>query len=1015
MTTDHILWHTKLAARLHDPAEKALVLLRDPAGHENGTSRALTRLLGLHAITADTLDADNDEALVRTVFKEGISRTMYRHVQRADWWAAAADRPQWPMEEITVSTKKGEEKTFKVAHWAQVRWANKPMLLHPLTGDTFDLGQHGGLSDTDFHDIKERSFNHHARLLLALEDQAPGQSLDSKKALLALWRFAPDLREGDDNGKLGELWKLLPADTRIPDHSIWDHLDLTSAFAGAFAADPEGEAALLTLSIGPVQPFIASARKMEDLWAGSHLLARLSWEAMRVVCEQLGPDAILFPRLRGVPQVDVWLRDTCGLPADLFTDCDWMQGGTDSNPLFAAALPNRFVAVVPASHAKEIAQAVQTQVRQWLQEQGEAVVKRLLDEARIEPDAALPCFAQMREQLEGFPEVHWAAVPFSLIGVANVQKQTGLDTTQLSDAMRPFFAAAPGQDAGFLATPAWQLLRQELHAQDDSGQKFTFFTANPGVLYPAVHDLAERALAAAKALRPYAQSPQEGWRCSLSGETEWLTTDRAQLGLPAGQRSDTLWARIAQSKPAWAKKGEHLGALAAIKRLWPTLFADEVGKALGKKNIGRFVVSTHTMALAHQLDQWLEHGGQCTPELQRRLERYQAQLDTVALPRHLMRHQRTAAAEATQTAGLLPALLDLASEDSISDTEATLIRGAVRQTLASVRENAQDDRLETYYSLLLMDGDRMGAWLSGDNAIPYRDSFHPQVRAGFDDRASRHADLRRYGDQLRALSPNRHLAISGALNDFSLTVVRHVVEREHLGRLIYAGGDDVFAMLPVADLLSAMQRLCHAYSGHDPAHEGGRDPGGLTLRNGFAILNGKLMRMMGTQATASCGAVIAHHQAPLAAVRRELHAAEQRAKNEGGRDAFSITIIKRSGGALRLTANWGEPVALLNDLRAFLAADGVSRRAAYHTLEWLDAQTLPAPEGDGAMLQSLLAYQLDRQAGGPAKAQAAPLALRLTAQTLNQPAAQRIGWLRNFISVAEFLAREVRTSAAEAP
>ena len=172
----------------------------------------------------------------------------------------------------------------------------------------------------------------------------------------------------------------------------------------------------------------------------------------------------------------------------------------------------------------------------------------------------------MREQLEGFPEVHWAAVPFSLIGVANVQKQTGLDTTQLSDAMRPFFAAAPGQDAGFLATPAWQLLRQELHAQDDSGQKFTFFTANPGVLYPAVHDLAERALAAAKALRPYAQSPQEGWRCSLSGETEWLTTDRAQLGLPAGQRSDTLWARIAQSKPAWAKKGEHLGALAAIKK-----------------------------------------------------------------------------------------------------------------------------------------------------------------------------------------------------------------------------------------------------------------------------------------------------------------------------------------------------------------------------------------------------------------------------------------------------------------
>ena len=173
--------------------------------------------------------------------------------------------------------------------------------------------------------------------------------------------------------------------------------------------------------------------------------------------------------------------------------------------------------------------------------------------------------------------------------------------------------------------------------------------------------------------------------------------------------------------------------------------------------------------------------------------------------------------------------------------------------------------------------------------------------------------------------------------------------------------------------------------------------------------------MLGSKATASCGAVIAHHQAPLTAVRRELHTAEQRAKNEGGRDAFSITIIKRSGGALRLTANWGEPVALLNDLRAFLAADGVSRRAAYHTLEWLDAQTLPTPEGDGTMLQSLLAYQLDRQASGDAKAQANTLAQRLTKQTVGQPMGQRIPWLRNFISVAEFLAREVRSSAAEAP
>ena len=69
---------------------------------------------------------------------------------------------------------------------------------------------------------------------------------------------------------------------------------------------------------------------------------------MRVICERLGPDAILLPRLRGIPQVDVWLREECDLPRKWFDDCEWTKQKTDANPLFSAALPNRFVAVVPA-------------------------------------------------------------------------------------------------------------------------------------------------------------------------------------------------------------------------------------------------------------------------------------------------------------------------------------------------------------------------------------------------------------------------------------------------------------------------------------------------------------------------------------------------------------------------------------------------------------------------------------------------------------------------------------------
>ena len=1011
--SNDILWQTKLAARIHDPAEKALVLLRDPAGHENGTSAVLKRLLGLERLP-DTLDPDNAEALSTVLFKKGLSPSIYRQIQRADWWAAAADRPQWPMQDITVTTRQGKQKTLKVADWAQVRWTQKPVLIHPLTGDQYDLGQHGGLGDTEFQEIKQKSFEHFSGLLKALGAQ-DGAPEDLRKTLLTYWRFGPELAEEEDNGKLGALWGLLPADTRIPDHSIWDHLDLTSAFAGAFAADPDGdpdgEAALLALSIGPVQGFIAAARTTSDLWAGSHLLSRLSWEAMRPVCEALGPDAILFPRLRGISQVDLWLRDQMDLPANLFRDCEWMQGGTDANPLFSAALPNRFVAVVPASRARALAEEVTVKVREWLQNAGQEVVKRLLDVAGLDKESRTPS-EQMREQLEGFPEVHWAAVPFSLIHPRNKQRQTDLDTSGLTAAMAPFFGKEG--DGGFLATPAWQALRKEI----DWGDGTAFFAPNPGVLYPAVYDLAERVMAAAKATRMFGNSPQAGWRCSLTGETEWLTTDRAQLDVPPGQRTDTLWTRVAGRKPAWAKKGEHLGALPAIKRLWPTLFAEEVKNAI-KKPVDPLVVSTHTMALAHQLGKWLDKGGHMSESMAFELRRYR--VDPVAMPRMIMRMSGSKS-EALKNAKLIPALLDLIPDTDTSEAEIQKIRQLVKQTLANLGqgEEQQEIRLETYYALIMLDGDRMGAMLSGVGAdddpaaIAYRDSFHPQVQAGFDQHAAGQPLIQAYGQQKRPISPNRHLAISGALNDFSQTVVRHIVEEEHLGRVIYAGGDDVLAMLPVADMLPVMQRLRQAYSGEDPDHDGGMHQG-LTLQNGFAALKVrrggrnrlKLMRMMGKNATASCGAVIAHHQAPLGAVLRALRAAEQRAKQEGDRDAFSITVIKRSGGALRLTENWGEPVRLLNDLIAFLRAEGVSRRAVYHTLEWL--HDLPDPGDDSGLLESLLTYQLARQADEKSlKAQAPGLAERLAALTAAQ-SRHRLKWLENFLTVGEFLARETRT------
>src|SRR5690625_4501829 len=304
--SDQTIWKTKLAARIHDPAEKALVLLRDPAGHEGGTSLALKRLLGLDQ-QPEHIDPDSDDGLSTVIFKNGLPGDIYRHVQRADWWAAAADRPQWPMEEQRVTSRKGEEVTLRIAPWAQVSWTKEPVLVHPLAGEAYKIP--GGLGETDIDAFKTRSFDHFSELLVKL-GAGGDQPQDLRKTLLTYWRFGPDLSvtsaDTKDFHKLGHLWSMLPAGSRVPDHSICDHLALTSAFAGAFAADPDGEAALLALSIGPVQGFISAARKMDDLWAGSHLLSRLSWEVMRPLCEGLCPDDIMFKHMSVLPVWYLW-------------------------------------------------------------------------------------------------------------------------------------------------------------------------------------------------------------------------------------------------------------------------------------------------------------------------------------------------------------------------------------------------------------------------------------------------------------------------------------------------------------------------------------------------------------------------------------------------------------------------------------------------------------------------------------------------------------------------------------
>ncbi len=940
------LWQTKLAARLHDPLEKPLILMRTEEGHEEGTSAVLREKLGLTKLPSAVREA----------------------VKRADHWASAADRAAFP----------NRNADGRWPRWQQVRFHEKPVIIHPLTGTAFNLGK---LSDIEPAQAKALAQSHLKRLIHAG---------DLQRTALAFWRFGPEI----DAHEIRSLWAQLPADTRVPDHSIHDHLDLTAALATCFAADAGGSA-LLAVSLGPVQDFIAASRSTSDLWAGSHLLSRMSWEAMRVICERLGPEAVLFPRLRGVPLVDLWLRDEMGLDAGLFADCEWTRAKSDANPLFAAALPNRFTALVPAGQARELAGEITRRVRAWVRARAEDAFRKMLAAAEIEDDPGSYGYEQIARQLEGFPEVHWVSVPWSLVDT-DTKGKVEAGTPRLAEAMRPFFQSEP---PGFLGKPAWRLLSGGITLEDG-----WFWKPNPGALYPVLQELLERALAAVKSVRAFGQIEEGGWRDSLTGEAEWLTHDPEHLKLPPGGRGDTLWSRMAENRPAWAGKKECLSAIGTLKRLWPTLFVEEL-KGLDL-DVSRFVVSSHTMALATSITTALKEKKPLPAELRTELETIR---DHVALPRKLADELRDH--PDGNLIRRLPAWLD---HQTANDNDDDLQAGdRARKRL----EDWLGTMPEAYYGLLLMDGDRMGAWLSADDefTLPHEACFHPQVRAALQSFKVDTGFLE-YASSNRAPNPARHMAVSEALNHFALSLAPAVAEAHYHGRILYAGGDDLMAMFPVADLLPAMAALRATYSGDTPAAmglEGGSEEhfGFQRQGNGFVQHRDRLLRVMGEKATASCGAVIAHHQAPLGAVLRELRAAERCAKQEGGRDAFSLSIVKRSGGALRLTAKWGEPLRLLLRIRDFLAEPAVSRRTVYNTGLWL--RDLPPPEGDSTMVAELLAYQMGRQCKRKAVRDhydLPGLARKLVAEAIRHAESEeRFDWLESFLSVAEFLARETRT------
>ncbi|MGH7607382.1 MAG: type III-B CRISPR-associated protein Cas10/Cmr2, partial [Gemmatimonadales bacterium] len=311
----------------------------------------------------------------------------------------------------------------------------------------------------------------------------------------------------------------------------------------------------------------------------------------------------------------------------------------------------------------------------------------------------------------------------------------------------------------------------------------------------------------------------------------------------------------------------------------------------------------------------------------------------------------------------------------------------------------------------------MGKWLSGENAPIIREVLHERARPGED---------AEYLGRRRPLSVAHQVNVSRALNSFSLDIVGPVVEDVHGGVVVYAGGDDALAMLPVESVLPCLRDLRRLYGGL-PLHDGSRAArAGFGSKRGHVSRGANLWRVMGERATCSIGVAIAHQKWPLRHTLQTAREMERYAKSRLHRNAVAVALLKRSGGHEHFGVRWGDehsvhdpdPLAVLEDVSALISSAGsrearvsastISRRFAYAL-----GDEAPALWPIKDALRDRAYWLLDRHwrkavvQFRPAEARGVAEALHALADQLEaQAGAEACGLFVAGLRLAEFIARE---------
>ncbi|MEG4230838.1 type III-B CRISPR-associated protein Cas10/Cmr2 [Microcoleus sp. Pol11C3] len=264
----------------------------------------------------------------------------------------------------------------------------------------------------------------------------------------------------------------------------------------------------------------------------------------------------------------------------------------------------------------------------------------------------------------------------------------------------------------------------------------------------------------------------------------------------------------------------------------------------------------------------------------------------------------------------------ISSPENQDKNRLTLLRNLVAD--AHKECHFGDSSPADWWAIIVADGDGMGKYVSGSKLNPYKGYIHePSIDKGnslFSDEEF-NSQFDKLLETRKRMGPATHVGLNRALLDFSNRIVPYLTEKRFCGKVVYSGGDDVLAVLPLADLPEYLLCLRAAWCGDTDPYTTDRPNISFIAQGGywqpdpqngsdFCGLPNRPLFTMGEGATLSAGIVIAHKSVPLPTVLESLWSAEEdRAKEMKGatineekkvpaKDGFCFRVIYGGGNVL---------------------------------------------------------------------------------------------------------------------